>query len=134
MKTATIVDTNVFISALGWGGNARKIMKLWGDNKIKIITSVDVLNELREVLFRKKFNFINKEDKNELLFLLSEYSEIWTVKSNIKKSRDTKDDMILNLANDAKVDFIITGDEDLLVLKKHGKTKIVTPKQFLEYF
>lgn len=44
--------------------------------------------------------------------------------------RDPKDVFMLALAQAAKADVLITGDEDLLVLKAYGRTKIITPAAF----
>lgn len=46
-------------------------------------------------------------------------------------SRDPKDDIFLVCAATANCDFLVTGDKDLLVLKAHKRTKIVTPAKFL---
>jgi predicted nucleic acid-binding protein len=46
--------------------------------------------------------------------------------------RDAKDDFLLALAKAAKADLLVTGDEDLLVLKKYGRTRIVTPASYLK--
>ena len=50
--------------------------------------------------------------------------------TNVNKCRDTKDNYLLNLSIDGKADYLITGDKDLLVLKKIENTQIVTLKEF----
>jgi putative PIN family toxin of toxin-antitoxin system len=44
--------------------------------------------------------------------------------------RDSKDNFLLSLCNDSKADYLITGDKDLLDLKKFGKTTILTITDF----
>jgi len=46
--------------------------------------------------------------------------------------RDPDDDIVLAVAFAGEVDCIITGDRDLLVLKKYGDIRILSPRQFLE--
>jgi predicted nucleic acid-binding protein len=46
--------------------------------------------------------------------------------------RDTSDDYLLALANTAAADLLVTRDEDLLVLKKHGMTEIIHVAEFLK--
>jgi predicted nucleic acid-binding protein len=53
------------------------------------------------------------------------------IKSKIKACRDPKDDFLLSLAVDGKATHLITGDKDLLILKKFGKTKILTATEYL---
>lgn len=46
--------------------------------------------------------------------------------------RDKKDNQVLDLCVVGKADYLVTGDKDLLVLKKFKKTKIVSPREFIE--
>lgn len=52
----------------------------------------------------------------------------------VKKLRDFKDAKVIACALSAKTDYIITGDKDLLVLKKYQGIRILTPKAFLDLF
>ena len=54
------------------------------------------------------------------------YGKLIKVKSNVDLCRDSKDNFLLSLAIDGKVDFLVTGDKDLLVLEQVKKTKIIT--------
>ena len=54
------------------------------------------------------------------------------VSSSIRASRDPKDNFLLALAKDGKADYLLTGDKDLLTLKKFGRTIIITISKFLE--
>jgi len=56
------------------------------------------------------------------------------ITKNIPKSvsRDQKDDKILQCGLDGNVDYIVTGDKDLLVLKEYETIKIINPKDYLE--
>ena len=46
--------------------------------------------------------------------------------------RDKSDDVVLATALAGKADMIVTGDEDLLVLKEFRGIRILSPRQFLE--
>lgn len=54
------------------------------------------------------------------------------VTSSTSRSRDPDDDAFLNLAIEGRADWLVTGDQDLLVLGKVEDTRIVTPAAFLE--
>ena len=71
LRKSVVIDTSVFISALGWGGNPQKVLELIVDNKIILFMSNDILNELTQVLNRKKFDFISNDNKQEFVYLLS---------------------------------------------------------------
>ena len=92
-----------------------------------------MLEEYSNVVFRAKFaSFINPEEIEIALKRLIDGSEAVLVTASIKACRDPNDDKVLSLAVSGKADFIITGDNDLLVLHPFHGISIVTPRQFLE--
>lgn len=54
------------------------------------------------------------------------------VKSIVTVCRDSKDNFLLALAKDGQADYLLTGDKDLLELKKFGKTRIKTIVTFID--
>ncbi|WP_262712380.1 putative toxin-antitoxin system toxin component, PIN family [Polaribacter sp. IC063] len=67
-----------------------------------------------------------------MLKYFDQYGEIAKVASNIQICRDKKDNFLLNLSIDSKAYFLITGDNDLLVLQKIKHTQIITFSDFIE--
>jgi len=53
------------------------------------------------------------------------------VTAEVHVCRDPDDDFWLELAADASAHYLVTGDEDLLVIKKYGETEIITVAEFL---
>ena len=129
-----VLDTNILISAILFGGNPRKILSLIIDNKIQAFISPFIIFELKEVL-RKKFNF-PLEILEELEELIKEKFIIVYPKKTINLIKEVlADNRILECAVEAKADFLISGDtKHILKLKKINKTKIVSVNEFLEYF
>ena len=127
-----VLDTNIIISALGFGGKPRQILFLALEEKIQVVTSPILLAELQEVI-NKKFPLL----KNNLSLLLKEIEDIFI---NIQPQiilevvRDEDDNRVLEAAIEGKCDYIITGDKDLLDLEVYKNIKILTPKQFIDIF
>jgi putative PIN family toxin of toxin-antitoxin system len=133
-KERIIVDTNIFISFL-INRDYSKLDKIIIENKATILLSDKLIDELITVLSRPKFKkYISKEDLNTLMLFFNEYGELVNVTSKVKLSRDANDDFLLALAKDGKATFLITGDKDLLVLKKISQTKIVSISDFLNRY
>lgn len=125
-----VVDTNLWISYL-LSNNFKQLDDLVKNNQILILLDDILLSEIIEVASRPKFRkYFSKDDIFRLLFFLNEHAEFVTVKSYLDICRDKKDNFLLALAKDGKSDFLITGDDDLLVLKKLQGTKIVSWKEF----
>lgn len=60
------------------------------------------------------------------------FIELIDVKSTIDVCRDPNDNFLLGLSKDGKADFLLTGDKDLLDLRKFDKTKITTISSFFD--
>lgn len=127
-----ILDTNLWISFL----ITKDLSKL--DNGIFtgetiLIFSQELLNEFVNVASRPKFKkHFSEDDIVEILDIIDQQAKFVDVKSDIKKCRDDKDDFLLSLAVDGKADFLKTGDEDLLELRKIEHTRIVSLNQYLQ--
>jgi len=125
-----VPDINIIISAIFWRGNPYKVISKGISGEIKLITSPEILEEAINKL-RTKFKFPEEEIQN-FVDLVFTYYEIVEPTSKYNIVRDEKDNKILECAVDAKVDFILTGDEDLKVLKEFKGVRILSPGDFLK--
>ncbi|WP_455392393.1 putative toxin-antitoxin system toxin component, PIN family [[Eubacterium] cellulosolvens] len=131
-----VFDTNTLVSAVGWKGAPRKIFDLCVDNKLKIITSNEIIDEFIEVIFRPKFNFIHDDVKLTIIRAIISISDIVEpkIKLNIIKD-DEKDNKFIECAITGNAKFIISGDSHLLKLKEFKGIKIMNSSKFLkEYY
>jgi putative PIN family toxin of toxin-antitoxin system len=91
------------------------------------------MTEILLVLRRPKFKkYFTQQEIQELIKSLTLHSDLIEVKSKVEMCRDPKDNFLLSLCVDSNANFLITGDDDLLSLKKIGKTKIITIKEYLD--
>ncbi len=127
-----ILDTNLWVSFL-ISKNYIQLDEIIFVKKAKIIFSRELLEEFLSVVKRRKFRrFFSNEDIRELLETIQEHSEFIEVKSVVEMCRDNRDNFLLALAKDSEADYLITGDTDLLILEKMGKTKISTITKFFK--
>ena len=125
-----VVDTNLWISYLITNGFKRLDKLIIGD-KVRLVFSHELIDEFIEVAKRPKFRkYFSSNDVAKLLEIFDSYGELVEVKSNIKVCRDIKDNFLLSLSVDSQADFLITGDNDLLEIKKFGNTNILTITDF----
>lgn len=134
MKAKVVFDTNIYISAIIFGGNPRACLELARKGKIEVSVSSPILLEISQKL-KAKFKWSDKE----VLDVIEGYSKfIKKVTPQQKLSiikADPTDNKILECAKEAKADFIVSGDvKHLLSLKNFENTKIVSAKQFLDIF
>ena len=125
-----VLDTNVLIAALVADGLCRDLVR----RRVRaheLCTSDALLRELAATL-RRKF----KVTATEIPWLAEYRARATLVEPAIMDSpvcRDRDDDTVLATAIAAQARVIVTGDDDLLVLKSHQGIAILTPRQFLEH-
>ena len=128
-----ILDTNLWISFL-ITKKFTQIDKLIESKKITLIFSEELIAEFIDVAKRPKFEkYFSKKDIEKILSYFDEFGKLIKVKSDIQLCRDEKDNFLLNLSVDSKADYLITGDNDLLVLEKIERTKIMNFTEFIKH-
>lgn len=127
------LDTNIFVSALLGSKNCLSIYDAFVDGKIEIIISPVLFGELIDVLSRTKFEgIVDVEDTISLTKLLRTDARWVVTREKIKYCRDPKDNIVLECAVAGRADFIISGDPDLLSLKKFRTITVLTPREFVK--
>lgn len=128
-RLRVILDTNIIISALGFGGKPRNILQLALDKKIRVYTSSILLAELEDVINKKfpelshNFERTNKQIRKKF--------KIVKPKESLHIVKDEDDNKVLEAAVEGKCNFIVTGDKELLDLASFKDIKIFTADQFL---
>ncbi len=130
-----VIDTNVLVSALLIKkSSAFKVIKIVENIGITLY-SEQTLDEITQVLQRKKFDkYLTIEERQEFILKFIEKSELVTVTDSINICRDSKDNQFLELAVSGKANCIITGDEDLLILNPFRSIPIITVNHFLKLY
>jgi hypothetical protein len=131
-KDRVIIDTNLWISFL-LTKNYSKLDDLLSGNKIILLFDQHLISEFIEVAKRPKLKkYFTAADLQKILTFISFHAEFIEVINEVKICRDPKDDFLLALAKDGKASHLLTGDKDLLVIKKFGKTKITSMAFYLD--
>lgn len=128
-----VLDTNVLISGLLFpGGPPDKIVRAVLTGRIQNATSPDLLTELKRVL-KKKFA-LSDEKLETLVHLISDQSDlVYPLERLSAIKSDEADNRVLECAETAHADFIVTGDtKHLLSLKKFKGIAILSPADFIQ--
>jgi putative PIN family toxin of toxin-antitoxin system len=126
-----VIDTNVLLSAL-IGGQLRWFRDVLDDDRFEFLISSRMTEELESVVVRPRLQrYFSVEEAAELMDLIQRNALAIDIGPPYEAiCRDPKDDYLLALAKAGKAQLLVTGDADLLVLKKYGKTIIIKPADF----
>ena len=123
-RIKVIFDTNIWISYL-IGHQLGEVTELLAEQRVELILSKELRKELIEVTNRKKFQkYFDKDKVQELLKLMEFIGKEYQIDEYPKICRDPKDDFLLGLIRISKANFLVTGDQDLLILNPFEGTEI----------
>jgi uncharacterized protein len=132
-----VFDTNIWLSAIFWKGEASKIIDYCIDKNIEIIITEKILSEISDVLNREikfqKFMENRKQSIEDLIRTILSISILIDTESKIELIKDhPQDNIILESALDGKADYIISYDTHILNMIEFREIKILEPKDFFE--
>jgi len=129
-----VLDTNVLISAILFGGKPRRVLDLVISGSVDCTLSTGILDELKDVLQRPRFGFSADvcfhiiEELHGACDIISPSVSVDVIRS------DPDDNRILECAVEAQAHFIVSGDPHLLDLGKFEKIRILSPADYLKEF
>ena len=123
-----VLDTNVLVSALHFGGRPRRLLEdvLRGDHLL--IIGPPILGELEAVLV--KTCGWTSDRAAAVRAELEAIAEVVTPVEIPRVCRDPDDDQIVAIAVVGAVDALVTGDGDLLALGVHRGVNIMSVADF----
>ena len=126
-----VIDTNVVVSAMFFGGKPRKLLEMLEDNLVNAYVTDEIVKEYGETTeyLLKKFG----GDKMSLpLELIVRKMKLIDAETKVEICRDPDDDKFINCAIDAKCYYIVSGDKNLLDIKQYKDVQILKVADFLE--
>jgi len=125
-----VLDTNILVSSIFWGGIPNKILESWVSEKFELLLSEEILKEYERVLFK-----ISKGKKDQLVYqwllFIAENSLIVNIKKRFKLSIDPDDDKFIECAVAGNAKYIVSGDSHLLDLKNVKNIQILLVSEFV---
>ncbi len=125
-----MIDTNIWISFL-IGKTLSDLSEALLNDKIRVLFSEELFEELFEVLRRPKFKkYFSQNDIAELISLIHLIAKFIQIREQLESCRDPKDNFLLDLSVSGDADYLITGENDLLALNPFRGVHIITYREF----
>lgn len=127
------LDTNILVSGIYWKGLPGKVVEFWLENHFDLVASPAILDEYQRTI-RKIGAKINPARAETWIQIITQKIFILSLlPAKQRWSRDPDDDKFVHCALAGKVDYLVSGDEDLLALNGLVSVKIVTAREFLNW-
>ncbi|MEW6262368.1 MAG: putative toxin-antitoxin system toxin component, PIN family [Thermodesulfobacteriota bacterium] len=124
-------DTNVLVSGVLFLGYPRQILIKIAQGEVVNFTSPALLREAEDVLLRPKFGL----DPNQVSSIIALFRDTFELVHPARRvnviTDDPSDNMVLETAQEAAADRIVSGDKHLLDLKEWKGIRVVSPAEFM---
>lgn len=126
-----VIDTNLWVSAFISQSMRARIIRILASDNLIILADNTLIDELKDVCMRPKFaKLITPTEIEIIMQILHERLTIIESNSTVRICRDPKDDFLLSICLDGVADFLLTGDQDLLILRFFEHTQILSLTEF----
>ncbi len=126
-------DSNIYVSAIGFGGNPLSLLKLGHARRVRLFISDEIIDEtlgvLRDKLKRSRERVIVAEE-----FIRACTFEVAPTERLNVVPDDDDDNRVLECAVAANCEYVVTGDSDLLRIGSYRDIEIVRVSEFLSRF
>lgn len=125
-----VFDTNIFISALVIpGSRAEKAILRILDGADTLLISKPILDELLSTLARKFSR--DPEALSQVAVMMMEMAELVEPRNKVEVFKDDPDNRILECAESGRADVIVTGDKEMLLLKRYQGIQLISLRDYL---
>lgn len=137
MPIKAVLDTNVLVSGLvSQKSPPRQVLDAWLEGRYTLVLSLYLVDELAHVLTYPRIVELvrlTREELEAILAALLSQAELTPGELQLSGvTRDPKDDPVVACAVEGQADYIVSGDQDLLVMGEYEGVQVVTPRQFVE--
>lgn len=126
-----ILDTNVVMSAVFFGGSPLRILEAWRDGRLELIVTDDILAEYAEIADHLAARYPQVDFHPWLSFIKEKATTVRVSRPYAVVCEDPDDDVFVACAIKAGAKIICSGDHHLLEVDGHAGVEILPPRQFV---
>lgn len=127
-----VIDTNVLVSGVFFGGPPARVLEAWRNGTIDLVVSPEILEEYRRVGERLSEHFAGVSLDPFLALVVARAEIVEPARLPRPVSRDPADEKFIACAVSGRCELLISGDKDLLAVSSYRKVRIVAPREFLD--
>jgi putative PIN family toxin of toxin-antitoxin system len=129
-----VLDTNVLISGIYFGGIPGKILEAWGARRFQLLVSTEILQEYLNVVERLADQYAGVDYESVIGLIIQNAELVQPSDLPESVSTDPDDDKFLACALAGDSTTIVSGDSDLLNVSGYCGIRVLTPKAFVSEY
>jgi uncharacterized protein len=126
------IDSNIFVSAIGFGGKPLKVIELALKKEFLLVSSEHIFAEVRRNLVSKIS--LNPKDVDHFLGMVAEVSSFFSPSGAFKIAKTREDNLVIETALMGFAEVLVSGDRELVDMAHVGDMKIERTSVFLQRF
>lgn len=126
-----VLDTNVIISGIFFGGVPRAILEAWEEGSFELVLSPEIFDEYLNACEELATSRPSLRFREILLRLIGQGTLVPDIRSEEGITRDPDDDKFMLAARESSAD-VVSGDRDLLDVSGWDGVQVYTPREFLD--
>jgi putative PIN family toxin of toxin-antitoxin system len=130
-----VLDTNTLASAaIASAGPLAVLVDAWRKRRFQVVVSLHILGELETTLVKPFFaRRLSADARQRFLLLAHANTTIVSISASVPEVvRMRADNLVLATAESANAHYLLTGDTELLDVRRYKHTVIVSPRAFIE--
>ena len=129
--TSVVLDTNVVMSAIFFGGTPLQVLRAWNDGMVQVVVSDDVLDEYREIAARMRAKFPPVDPDGWIDYIERNATKVEAPRLAEQVCEDGDDDVFLACALASGSKIVCSGDKLLLACNGWRGIEVLTPRAFV---
>lgn len=129
-----VIDTNVIVSAIYFGGVPANVLECWGESRFEIVATAEILGEYRRICAQLAGRFRSVDSNAVLATIESEAMIVQGAASPQPVCRDPDDEKFIECAPSFRRPrpLIVSGDRDLLAVSGYRGVEVIRPRALLD--
>ncbi len=129
-----VVDTNVFVSAVFFGGIPGRLLDMWRNGSVELLLTAEILAEYEDVVHRLRGRYpgVDPDPIVSLVVRRGTFVQPASMEGEVCADRD--DDKFLAAALGGAGRMVVSGDTHLRAVSGYRQVEVLTPAEFIKRY
>ena len=129
-----VVDTNVFVSAVFFGGIPGRLLGMWRDGTLELLLTAEILAEYEDVVHRLRGRYPGVDPDPIIHLVVRRGTFVQPAPMAERVCTDPDDDKFIAAALGGAAETVVSGDIHLKAVSGYRQIQVMSPAQFVKRY